>query len=88
MPILSVGVRWGRAIGWVCKPEVTGSIPVRSTELATVETAGLRMRWLARILPAGHDAVDRLAAINSGPKTLARLETAWNEEYFRSIVAV
>jgi hypothetical protein len=30
MPILSVGVRWGRAIGWVCKPEVTGSIPVRS----------------------------------------------------------
>jgi hypothetical protein len=53
-----------------------------------VETAGLRMRWLARILPAGHDAVDRLAAINSGPKTLARLETAWNEEYFRSIVAV
>jgi hypothetical protein len=39
-------------------------------------------------LPAGHDAVDRLAAINSGPKTLARLETAWNEEYFRSIVAV
>jgi hypothetical protein len=31
MPILSIGVRWGRAIGWVCKPEVTGSIPVRST---------------------------------------------------------
>jgi hypothetical protein len=31
MPILSVGVRWGRVIGWVCKPEVTGSIPVRST---------------------------------------------------------
>ena len=30
MPILSVGVRWGRTIGWVCKPEVTGSIPVRS----------------------------------------------------------
>jgi hypothetical protein len=34
MPILSVGVRWGRAIGWVCKPEVTGSIPVRSMETA------------------------------------------------------
>jgi hypothetical protein len=32
MPILSVGVRWGRVLGWVCKPEVTGSIPVRSTE--------------------------------------------------------
>jgi len=63
-----------------CKPEVTGSIPVRSTELATVETAGLRMRWLARI--------SLLVMINSGPKTLARLETAWNEEYFRSIVAV
>jgi hypothetical protein len=31
MPILSVWVRWGRVIGWVCKPEVTGSIPVRST---------------------------------------------------------
>jgi len=31
MPILSVCVRWRRAIGWVCKPEVTGSIPVRST---------------------------------------------------------
>ena len=31
MPILLVRVRWGRAIGWVCKPEVTGSIPVRST---------------------------------------------------------
>ena len=30
MPILSVGVRWGRVIDWVCKPEVTGSIPVRS----------------------------------------------------------
>jgi hypothetical protein len=30
MPILSICVRWGRAIGWVCKPEVTGSIPVRS----------------------------------------------------------
>jgi hypothetical protein len=30
MPILSIRVRWGRAIGWVCKPEVTGSIPVRS----------------------------------------------------------
>ena len=30
MPILSVGVRWCRAIGWVCKPEVTGSISVRS----------------------------------------------------------
>jgi hypothetical protein len=30
MPIPSVGVRWGRVIGWVCKPEVTGSIPVRS----------------------------------------------------------
>jgi hypothetical protein len=30
MQILLVCVRWGRAIGWVCKPEVTGSIPVRS----------------------------------------------------------
>jgi hypothetical protein len=30
MPILSVGVRWGRAIGRVCKPEATGSIPVCS----------------------------------------------------------
>ena len=30
MPILSVRVRWGRPIDWVCKPEVTGSIPVRS----------------------------------------------------------
>ncbi len=30
MPILWVGVRRGRAIGWLCKPEVTGSIPVRS----------------------------------------------------------
>jgi hypothetical protein len=24
MPILSIGVSWGRAIGWVCKPKVTG----------------------------------------------------------------
>jgi hypothetical protein len=32
MPVLSVGVRWGCVPGWVCKPEVTGSIPVRSTE--------------------------------------------------------
>jgi hypothetical protein len=31
-PILSVGVRSCRAIGWVCKPEVTGSIPVRSMQ--------------------------------------------------------
>jgi hypothetical protein len=23
MPVLSVDVRWGRAIGWVCKPEVS-----------------------------------------------------------------
>jgi hypothetical protein len=30
MPILSVDVRRCRPIGWVCKPEVTGSIPVRS----------------------------------------------------------
>jgi hypothetical protein len=30
MPILSVRVRWGRVIRRVCKPEVTGSIPVRS----------------------------------------------------------
>jgi hypothetical protein len=30
MPILLVRVRLGRAIGWVCKSEVTGSIPVRS----------------------------------------------------------
>src|SRR6266542_5737039 len=30
MPILLVGVKRGRAIGWLCKPEVTGSIPVRS----------------------------------------------------------
>jgi uncharacterized glyoxalase superfamily protein PhnB len=35
MPILSVGVRWGRVIGWVCKPEVAGSIPARSiTDIA------------------------------------------------------
>jgi hypothetical protein len=31
MPILLIAVRWRRVIGWVCKPEVTGSIPVRST---------------------------------------------------------
>jgi hypothetical protein len=31
MPVLSVGVRWGRAIGWVCKPEGAGSNPARST---------------------------------------------------------
>jgi hypothetical protein len=31
MPSLLVGVRRSRAVGWVCKPEVTGSIPVRST---------------------------------------------------------
>jgi hypothetical protein len=30
IPFLLVRVRWSRAIGWVCKPEVTGSIPVRS----------------------------------------------------------
>jgi len=30
VPILSVGVRWGRAIGWVCKPEAAGSNPARS----------------------------------------------------------
>jgi hypothetical protein len=30
MPILSVGVRWSRAIGRVCKPEVAGSSPARS----------------------------------------------------------
>src|SRR6266542_7012913 len=40
MPILSIGVRWGRAIGWVCKPEVTGSIPVRSNDENPLETAG------------------------------------------------
>jgi hypothetical protein len=32
MPVLSVGVRWGRAIGWVCKP---GS-PVHLTGVARV----------------------------------------------------
>jgi hypothetical protein len=47
MPILSVGVRWGRAIGWVCKPEDTGSIPVRSTE-NQLETAGFSLSTLAR----------------------------------------
>jgi hypothetical protein len=30
LPILSVGVRWGRAIGWVCKSEAAGSNPARS----------------------------------------------------------
>jgi hypothetical protein len=30
MPILSTGVGWGRAVGWVCKPEVAGSSPARS----------------------------------------------------------
>jgi hypothetical protein len=30
MPILSVGVRWGRAIGWLCKSEAAGSNPARS----------------------------------------------------------
>jgi hypothetical protein len=30
MPILSVGVRWGRAIGRVCKSEAAGSNPARS----------------------------------------------------------
>jgi hypothetical protein len=30
MPVLSVGVRWGRAIGWVCKSEAAGSNPARS----------------------------------------------------------
>ena len=30
MPILLVRVRWGRAIGRVCKPEVAGSSPARS----------------------------------------------------------
>ena len=30
MPILSIRVRWGRAIGWVCKPEGAGSSPARS----------------------------------------------------------
>jgi hypothetical protein len=30
-PLLSVGVRRRVLSGWVCKPEVTGSIPVRST---------------------------------------------------------
>jgi hypothetical protein len=33
MPILSIDVRWGRVIAWVCKPEVTGSIPVRSIDM-------------------------------------------------------
>jgi hypothetical protein len=32
MPILLVGVRWSWAVEWLCKPEVTGSIPVRSIE--------------------------------------------------------
>jgi hypothetical protein len=30
MAILFTGVRRGRVVHWVCKPEVTGSIPVRS----------------------------------------------------------
>jgi len=30
MPVLLVAVRWRLVSGWVCKPEVTGSIPVRS----------------------------------------------------------
>jgi hypothetical protein len=30
MPILSVCVRWGRVIGWVCKSEAAGSNPARS----------------------------------------------------------
>jgi hypothetical protein len=30
MPILLVGVRWGRVIGWVCKSEAAGSNPARS----------------------------------------------------------
>jgi hypothetical protein len=30
MPMLLVGVRWGRAIGWVCKSEAAGSNPARS----------------------------------------------------------
>src|SRR6266536_1431522 len=47
MPILAVAVRRGRAVGWLCKPEVTGSIPVRSTPRSskhrpiTVKASGL-----------------------------------------------
>jgi hypothetical protein len=67
MPILSIGVRWGRAIERVCKPEVTGSIPVRSTKglqmvvfvVTSDETAGQRQIYrgcesrLSPQIPAG-----------------------------------
>jgi hypothetical protein len=44
MPIPSVRVRLGRPIGWVCKPEVTGSIPVRS--IKSLQTGPfLLSRW-------------------------------------------
>src|SRR6266498_1738917 len=37
MPILLVGVGRRRAIGWLCKSEVTGSIPVRSITVRSGE---------------------------------------------------
>jgi hypothetical protein len=53
MPILSVAVRWGRVIGWVCKPEGAGSNPARSisrnsrfagTSLRSVSTSATAVR--------------------------------------------
>jgi hypothetical protein len=51
MPLLLTGVRWGRIIGSVCKPEVTGSIPVRSINtcklaLLVVSVGEIRANWL------------------------------------------
>jgi hypothetical protein len=72
MRILLVGVRWGRVIGWVCKPKVTGSSPVRSTSSDIAQTSGARSRYVALLVhgayhgcwPALHDVDDRVARVD------------------------
>jgi hypothetical protein len=72
MAILLVGVRRGRVIGWVCKPEVAGSIPARSMRAPGARAAvrlgrraltcalrggARRRRYDARLLAFGFVAV-------------------------------
>jgi len=61
MPILSIGVRWGRVINWVCKPEATGSIPARSTSrsgasVPALHTAAVSLEPLEVLYDAQHEA--------------------------------
>jgi hypothetical protein len=57
-PILSVGVSWRRAIGWVCKPEVTESFSAGGAWMSRTERSWTRqVGFVERPLLAASDRV-------------------------------